>query len=441
MPPTGARRFRKPVPLSGVWTTTLDATKYGPSCLDPYAVKEKSEDCLHLNIFLPNKFDLTSPRSVMVWIHGGGYFMGTASDYDMTQFALRGDVIVVTINYRLGPLGFLSTGDATSPGNYGLWDQHMAIKWVHDNIADYGGDPNSVTVFGESAGGGSASFQTLYPGNRGLFQRAIIMSGVATSQALRANQSNIKPQSEHYLQKVGCQAGNSQTIIGCLQNISVTTLLSTFYEYFSSPCIDGDFIKGYAEDILQDASSEEFKFFSSIDYMIGALNQDGIVLAELLYPPGELAKNNITVANGFSHENICNFFAPIIADGYQANKTYVVQQICQIYKNTSSAGAQSNAALDMFTDVGFTYPSLVTADFHTRKSLTRTNTYVYMMTRYNPIKTPIFITFDWMTGATHGLDILYLFMNSLLAGQPKDYQFAYKMMDYWTNFAKNGYVM
>ena len=440
-PPTATRRFKKPEPLNGSWTTTLDATVFGPSCLDPMSDRESNEDCLHLNIFVPVKIDLTSPRSVMIWIHGGAYVTGSALMYDGSVMALKGDVIIVTINYRLGPLGFFTTGDATLPGNYGLWDQHLAIKWVHDNIADYGGDPSSVTIFGESAGGGSASFQTLYPGNRGLFHRAIVMSGVATSFLLRANHSNIQPAADKYLQSVGCQSRNGEALVRCLQNLDTSTLLKTYNNYVSSqPCIDGDFVKGNAETLLQHTASEELKFFSSLDYMIGTLNGDGSIMVPLLLPPTVIRLFNTTYASGVNHDILCGYFAPFVASAYAPNKPSVVQELCQLYKNTTSIDTQSNALVDFLTDSIFTYPSLMSADFHFLKSNTMSTTYVYFMTRNNPIQTSIFPnwTYDWMTGASHSMDEIYLFNSSLLTTQPKDYDLANTMMSYWTNFAKTG---
>ena len=114
----------------------------------------------------------------MIWIHGGVFIAGFSNSYDGGPLSLSGDVIVVTINYRLNVVfGFVSTTDHHAGGNWGLWDQHLAIKWVHDNIHAFGGDPASITIYGESAGSACVVYQTIYPGNKGLFQRAIIENG------------------------------------------------------------------------------------------------------------------------------------------------------------------------------------------------------------------------------------------------------------------------
>jgi len=109
----------------------------------------------------------------MVWLHGGGFVCGSSDMYDGAYLAAHGQVVVVTVNYRLSVFGFLSTEDASSTGNNGLWDQHLAIKWVHDNAVAFGGDPSRVTLFGESAGGANVMFQALYVGNKGLVHRVI----------------------------------------------------------------------------------------------------------------------------------------------------------------------------------------------------------------------------------------------------------------------------
>ena len=114
----------------------------------------------------------------MIWIYGGGFYFGESNNYQPYMLVAREDILVVTFNYRVNAFGFLTTGDARLPGNYGLWDQRLAIQWVKNNIADYGGDPQSITIFGESAGARSVSFQMISPVNTAdLFKRGITQSG------------------------------------------------------------------------------------------------------------------------------------------------------------------------------------------------------------------------------------------------------------------------
>src|SRR3954449_8346863 len=168
-----AARFEPPqlLPWAGA-----SLGRFGDACPQPpgevfmTSDMTKSEDCLHLNVWTPS---LDGRRPVLVWIHGGGYRQGSG-DHFLSRgqvLAERGDVVVVTVNYRLGALGFLGGANA------GLLDQQCALRWVRANIADFGGDPDNVTLFGESAGSGSVGMQLVMPSSRGLFERAIMQSG------------------------------------------------------------------------------------------------------------------------------------------------------------------------------------------------------------------------------------------------------------------------
>jgi para-nitrobenzyl esterase len=192
-PPVGNLRWRPPVPHAP-WFTPLEATQFGNHCpqpASPFGIASVTEDCLFLNVFAPASSDFFHPHPVMVWIHGGAFVFGESNDYDPTAMAQDG-VIVVTINYRLGALGFLAhpafAAEPTDPdragdfqtgfaGDYGLMDQQLALAWVRDNILFFGGDPLNVTVFGESAGGLSVFSQLQSPPAAGLFHKAIIESG------------------------------------------------------------------------------------------------------------------------------------------------------------------------------------------------------------------------------------------------------------------------
>ncbi|WP_325048404.1 carboxylesterase/lipase family protein [Paenibacillus sp. CAA11] len=191
-PPVGALRFRAPKPPHS-WEGIRDALRFGPPSLQPndqasglmgagQDIPDPSEDCLYLNVWAPDTPSQT-PRPVMVWIHGGAFVSGAGSVpiYDGRQLAARGDLIVVTINYRLGPFGFLhlSSFGQEYDANVGLLDQIAALEWVRDNIEAFGGDPHRVTVFGESAGSMSIAALLAMPAAKGLFQAAIMESGAS----------------------------------------------------------------------------------------------------------------------------------------------------------------------------------------------------------------------------------------------------------------------
>lgn len=187
-PPVGMLRWKAPA-APRAWRGVRAADAYGPVCIQSpvdwagHALDHTSEDCLTLSVWTPN-LSASAHLPVMVWFHGGGYTAGAGSQYDATSLARHGAVIV-TVNYRLGALGFLAHPALTaesplhSSGNYGLLDQIAALKWVRANIAHFGGNPRNVTIFGQSAGGGSAMLLTVSPLARGLFHKAIFESGAA----------------------------------------------------------------------------------------------------------------------------------------------------------------------------------------------------------------------------------------------------------------------
>ena len=210
-PPTGQRRFRAPQPPEP-WTSVLNATKFSPMAPQVPAMgasmvgalgagrtvemRPMSEDCLYLNIWSPGADQ--EKRPVMVYIHGGAFTLGSASDpwYDGTSFAATHNIVVVSLNYRLGILGFvylkdLAGADATYMGNCGLLDQIAALQWVRENIATFGGDPDQVTVMGESAGAMSIGALLGMPTAHGLFRRAVLQSGAAGNLTTRPQATKI----------------------------------------------------------------------------------------------------------------------------------------------------------------------------------------------------------------------------------------------------------
>ena len=190
-PPVGELRFNKPQPMEN-WDDNKDATKFksiSPQGWpdNPPINQTEDEDCLYLNIWTPNADKNTRP--VMVWIHGGGFMTGAGSKprFNGARLAVQGDVVVITFNYRLGILGFLNLPGI--PPNIGLQDQIVAIEWVKENIQQFGGDPQNITIFGESAGGASVAILLTTPGTMGLFHKAIIESGAANLQEFGAESS------------------------------------------------------------------------------------------------------------------------------------------------------------------------------------------------------------------------------------------------------------
>ncbi|HEX3335032.1 MAG TPA: carboxylesterase family protein [Jatrophihabitans sp.] len=237
-PPTGDRRWRPPQPPAS-WRGIRDATHNAPSCPQKPSLFEppgpQSEDCLYLNVST-STLRRNARRPVLVWIHGGGFTEDGARNYDGTKLAAHG-IVVVTINYRLGALGFLAhpalASRGGSAGNYGLMDQQAALRWVKHNIARFGGDPHALTIAGQSAGGVSVLAQLVSRGARGLFQRAIVQSGAfALNQVPLADAETF---GETFADEVNCQDQTAE----CLRHLPVGTLVAKFPDAAIPGVVDG----------------------------------------------------------------------------------------------------------------------------------------------------------------------------------------------------------
>jgi para-nitrobenzyl esterase len=238
-PPTGELRWRPPQrPLS--WSGVRDASEFAPSCPQKPNLfappGPQSEDCLDLNVSTPT-LRREARRPVLVWIHGGGFTEDGARNYDGTKLAADG-IVVVTINYRLGALGFLAhPALAWRPGgpagNYGLMDQQAALRWIKRNIAEFGGDPHNVTIAGQSAGGVSVLAHLVSPGARELFQRAIVESGAfALNQVPLANAEAF---GKTFADEVNCANQTAE----CLRRVPVQTLVGKFPDAAIPGVVDG----------------------------------------------------------------------------------------------------------------------------------------------------------------------------------------------------------
>ncbi|HXA46021.1 MAG TPA: carboxylesterase family protein [Burkholderiaceae bacterium] len=221
-PPVGNLRWQAPQPPQA-WSSPFYATAFGPPCAQlatVFGTASSSEDCLHLNVFTPSS---SGTYPVMVWIHGGALVTGEASDYDPSALVQSG-VVVVTVDYRLGALGFLThpafAAANGSAGNYGLMDQQAALKWVQTNIAAFDGDPRNVTLFGQSAGGLSTLSQIASPLAAGLFQKAIVESGAYSLQPPSLAIAEVSGQ--NFATAAGCANQSA----ACLQALPVSAILA-----------------------------------------------------------------------------------------------------------------------------------------------------------------------------------------------------------------------
>jgi len=279
-PPAGNLRWKPPKDHVR-WFMPLDATRFGSHCpqgASVFGTASVTEDCLFLNIFTPNEetSDGSSRRyPVMVWIHGGVFTVGESDDYIPIKLVQHG-VIVVTINYRLGALGFLAHRALSeeSPdhisGNYGLMDQQFALKWVQRNIAAFGGNPHNVTIFGESAGGRSVFLQLASPMATGLFHRGIVQSGAyfgLSVPALADEESHGKA----FAASVGCNDQSAH----CLRSKSVEKILANWGLFDSSANVDGKLLRQSPDSafatgqfnhvpLIHGTNHDEWRFFVAL---------------------------------------------------------------------------------------------------------------------------------------------------------------------------------
>ncbi|XP_060073931.1 neuroligin-3-like [Ylistrum balloti] len=447
MPPVGPLRFSKPV-KHPPWNNTLDATDFGPACIPSgSSTHPVSEDCLFLNVYIPHEVSTTTNKSVMVWIHGGGYIYGTGMDYDGASLAIHGDVIVVTINYRLGVFGFLSTGDSAARGNYGLWDQIEALKWIKSNIKYFGGNPDSITLFGESAGAFSVSHLAIFPENKGLFHRVIMQSGSLGSYGtITKDPVKIARSLGSYLQCSDIQ--NSESLVACLRRITASDLnqasdISHMYSIFRntlglslgySPVIDGEMILGDPMSIFKNQSSEHFKFYQSLDVISGCTSAEGsLMLIYISLFPG-LSLPTIDISEGIP-TSVLKMFAKPFIELYHNNDTRILEPIYAKYTSEDNE-EQGRLLVNLLSDSQFYAPMLESLLVHDLNGNSKSKTFQYFFSKTSPIDGLIGVPPKWFEGAGHAAEIPYIFYNEYLDGSHKN--LSTEMMSYWTNFARYG---
>lgn len=293
-PPIGNFRFKPPVPKSS-WSGIHEARGNGTACPQPLPPGLSSEglnyteDCLHLNVWAPTPY-VSTKAPVYVWIHGGGFWYGssTSEDYNGAYLAAKSRLVVVSMNYRLGVLGFLNADSPEAPGNMGLLDQHLALKWIQENIEIFGGDPEAVTISGESSGAISVHAHVLSPMSKGLYKRAIMMSGTAnTLDFFQTDEEGLKKGND-VSRKVGCSNGefhfglHKEEVLRCLRLKSANDLVFAAQE-IAAPKV-GAFYPTYHDQFLPHAPqiALEQGLFSNVSVLAGTTSDEGALA--LLFP-------------------------------------------------------------------------------------------------------------------------------------------------------------
>jgi para-nitrobenzyl esterase len=438
--PVGNLRWRPPHPAER-WDGIRDASTFGPiapqsaavpgitSPSDPEASEPQSEDCLSLNVWTPAIPDAPSApgegKPVLVWIHGGGFTSGSGSVflYRGGSLARNGDAVVVTINYRLGALGFLGHRSFRQNdgfvGNWGLQDQVAALRWVRRNIAAFGGDPDNVTIFGESAGGFSVSALLGVPDARGLFRRAVVQSGGVQVHSV----DEAERAAERLVQLLGVAGCDRES----LQDVPATELVAATEELGRRrpdpgmiplpflPVVDGAFLPDDPLAAVANGSSR------GVDLLIGT-NRDELTLFGL-GNPALMALDEEGV-----HRWVANALPGVPTD-----------DVIDAYRTARRARGEGVQPTDIWvavgTDVVFRWPSMQLASAHAARG---SRAYLYLFDWESP-------AFGGMLGSSHALELPFVFgavhvpVVQIFSGSGREVEvLSRQMQDAWLAFARGG---
>ncbi|XP_058812191.1 juvenile hormone esterase [Topomyia yanbarensis] len=452
-PPVGKLRFRAPLPEIP-WKGVRGALREGSVCPHRSMILDNfkgNEDCLFINVYTPdlpiNDYNPSFP--VMVWIHGGAFSFGSGNSFLYgADYLVPEGVVLVTFNYRLGPLGFLSVGK-DAPGNAGLKDQILALKWVQENIAAFGGDPKMVTIFGQSAGSVSVHMLMMSPLAKGLFHRAIAQSGTALNPWAIARSP--KERAFRLGEQLGCFTNNTDELLSYLRKASPQKIVNAAPKTITP------------EDIKR---SVGLPFVPSIENWIGedASNEAPVITQEPIQIMKSGVYNHVPLITGFnSHEamlflrrvrkdpnlikNIDEDFQRLIpvdlmVDRDSEEGTSVAQDMRNFYLNGAHiSNASIQNMMNLMTDAMFLHGITNFARLHaTHDGQDTTWLYRFGYDGALGIYKRI-LGIDW-PGACHGDELGYLFhfgvLNIRLDNSSAELQTLSKMTRMWTNFAKYG---
>lgn len=417
-PPVGDLRWKAPQPVIP-WEGVKRVDAFGATPMQDKKMSRMlaqnpimSEDCLYLNVWSGAK-DVNEKLPVMVWIYGGGFAAGSTSTpiYDGTSFAKNG-VVFVSIAYRVGAMGFLAHPDLSKEsgkgsGCFGIQDQVAALKWVKENIAKFGGNPENVTIFGQSAGSFSCSILSAVPDAKGLFHRIIAQSGAYMEPLRYGNEAgqhsvSLKLAEEtgrEFLSKLGADNIDAARALSAedIQNSIPSLPVFKFWPVADGITIPGDLYEQYLAGK-----------FNDVPVIIGTNSDEGgsfVPFAQALKPDG---------------------FEKMIRDGYGP----VADGILKVYPHTTDLETFKSEK-DIWRETLFAWPAWAWANLHTKKS--KSKTYVYYFDVHNDKS---------KDGAIHSAEICYVlgFPYGINGGKPSpnDKYVMNLMNSYWINFAKNG---
>ncbi len=419
-PPIEDLRFKPPVDKKP-WNGVCNATEYGPDAFQGktdlfYRSPKKSEDCLMLNVWTPGTDE--KKRPVMFWIHGGDFIAGSGASplYDGSNLSRHGDVVIVTINYRLGAFGFLYIPGVTA--NVGLLDQIAALKWVRDNIKTFGGDPNNITIFGQSAGGHAVITLLAMPSAKGLFHRII-----SQSSGFFAPKPNEKT-TKKLFRELGLKPGN----IDELRNVPAKKIMKAQKIIYwrdpmefspFAPRIDGDTIPKHPMEAIKNGAGKD------IEILIGCTLDEVKLLTALILKP---------IIEKWSEEELKQALLGFIIKSSNLTKEKF-ERLFEIYKEVLGGSEIFDIIAAIHTDAASHIPVIRHAE---ALQVYQENTYHYIFTWPSP-------AMGGKLGACHMIELPFIFSTlhkpkvDLFFGKGPDAEnLSEKMMDTWVSFARNG---
>ncbi|CAG2100638.1 unnamed protein product [Medioppia subpectinata] len=435
-PPIGALRFAKPKPIQKPRNDIIDATKPGNSCMQremPFAGTSitQSEDSLVLNIWTPtlptDNANKTSLKPVMFFIHGGGFTVGSINGHCNGGPLATHGVVFVAPNYRLGYFGFLYGDREDAPGNLGLYDQLLALKWVRENIHLFGGDRDQITIFGGSAGSWSVSSHILSPLSKGLFKRAIMQSGAHLNNKDRDVITKDEALSEG--KRLAKELGWSEDMdwIQYLRTVDAKELVNKS-KHVTFPMSGTEFLPLSAQKAFK-----ENKIYSDIDLIAGITSNEGSVLSRMFIPPDKkvFTLDDFTAAVKSSDAMFHGIDVQKVVDNYLK------------YVDTSSTPALKRAFYEYFGDLWIKYPTYLFARQMATTVGNRHNIYFYELTHQNQLFAKQFGCDDKDSAVGHAMEIPFVFGKPFVEQTVDSYnetdcQFSRDVMRMWTNFAKYG---